>query len=416
MNVVNYLRSNSIESLSEKYGIHVKYYPDLLVLNYKPWNNPQSKFNEIVKECRGLILNRHTLEIVSRSFDRFFDYDELLEEWKRLGKNEKDLYQYIDSQYCTVTEKIDGSLIKIYRYGGEWHVSTRGTAFGECSAADGITFRDLVFKTLQVNDRADFQNFCNRKFLHCNTEFTFDPNYTYIFELSTPHHRIIRNYEGKCYILWFLAVRRNDPNGTYRRIPREFYFGRNVKFPERHVFYSLDRIMDWAQRLPGEGFVLFQYERTEHLPQPLGPICKIKSSAYVENARLKTCMTGFWWQNQTNLLEKILKLVVSGEYHEYLTNRPEEKDFLKPYVDKVNAYLEGCNDLFRALDEEAREDERRFQHLIQKLDCSWLMSLARRCESKDLIRAFRNFDDTERKARYLSTRIDWSRKETEQQE
>lgn len=73
MNVVNYLKLNSLEKLKSQYSIKVKEHPDgLVVLDYTP-RSPEN--HPIVKECRGLIISSN-YEIVSRGFDRFFNYNE----------------------------------------------------------------------------------------------------------------------------------------------------------------------------------------------------------------------------------------------------------------------------------------------------------------------------------------------------
>ena len=69
MNVVDYLKMHSLEKLKNEFGIVVKEYPDLYVLNYDQIESP--KLNDIVRECRGLILDKD-YNIALRSFDRFF--------------------------------------------------------------------------------------------------------------------------------------------------------------------------------------------------------------------------------------------------------------------------------------------------------------------------------------------------------
>ena len=97
MDVVDYLKMHSLEKLKNEFGIVVKEYPDLYVLNYDQIESP--KLNDIVRECRGLILDKD-YNIVSRSFDRFFNYGE-----NETGKD-------IDITKCSVYDKIDGSRLR----------------------------------------------------------------------------------------------------------------------------------------------------------------------------------------------------------------------------------------------------------------------------------------------------------------
>lgn len=75
MKVIEYLKENGTEKLTSEFGVIVKKYEDaqLLVLNYDQINSPK---NEITSECRGLILD-YDYNIVSRSFDRFFNWNEI---------------------------------------------------------------------------------------------------------------------------------------------------------------------------------------------------------------------------------------------------------------------------------------------------------------------------------------------------
>ena len=78
MKVIEYIKEHGTVKLNEEFGIMVKKYEEgLYVLNYDQINSPKS--NDIVKECRGLILD-HEFNIVSRSLDRFFNWNEINEE------------------------------------------------------------------------------------------------------------------------------------------------------------------------------------------------------------------------------------------------------------------------------------------------------------------------------------------------
>lgn len=71
MQVIEFIKQNGLEALTEQFAISVKKIDDLLVLNYNQIDSP--KTHPIVIECRSLILEAKTLKVVSRSFDRFFN-------------------------------------------------------------------------------------------------------------------------------------------------------------------------------------------------------------------------------------------------------------------------------------------------------------------------------------------------------
>jgi tRNA splicing ligase len=75
--VVDFIRQNGLEALSaDPYYIDIREYDSgLVVLNYNQINSP--KLDPIVRECRGLILDRNSgYSVVARSFDWFWNYGE----------------------------------------------------------------------------------------------------------------------------------------------------------------------------------------------------------------------------------------------------------------------------------------------------------------------------------------------------
>ena len=77
MKVQEFLEVNNFnfDKLTEEFGIRVKRYPaeNMVVLNYDQIESP--KYEPIARECRSLVLN-YQGDVVSRSFDRFFNYGE----------------------------------------------------------------------------------------------------------------------------------------------------------------------------------------------------------------------------------------------------------------------------------------------------------------------------------------------------
>jgi hypothetical protein len=94
MNVQLYLEQHGLEKLQEEFFICVNDYGDFCVLNYSQIDSP--RFHPICDECRSLILEKNTWKILSRSFDRFYNYQE--------NPNDKDFP--IDK--ALVQEKVDG--------------------------------------------------------------------------------------------------------------------------------------------------------------------------------------------------------------------------------------------------------------------------------------------------------------------
>ncbi len=77
LNVQKYLLENSLQALKDNYGIIVKEYENepVIVLNYSQIDSPKN--DPITNECRGLILSSDFKTVLCRSFDRFFNYQEI---------------------------------------------------------------------------------------------------------------------------------------------------------------------------------------------------------------------------------------------------------------------------------------------------------------------------------------------------
>lgn len=282
----------ALKQLTQQFNIIVKEYANgLIVLNYNQIESP--KTHDIVRECRGLIIDTD-LNIVSRSFDRFFNF----------GENNTTFNPHNAVCY----EKIDGSLIKIYHWKNKWHISTRGTAGAESEVNGfGLSFEQLVLKAIPtrnlyfispsyVNLMDEFQEYCNE---YLNSEFT------YICEITAMENRVVTRYHG--YTLWFLAKRHNQL-GTYSGLnetEREFPF----THPKQFKFDNVEHCLETAKQLPDlqEGYVVYEAGI---------PVCKIKSPAYVATHLIR---------GEGLNPKRIAQLLAINEQDEYLQYYPEDK-------------------------------------------------------------------------------------------
>lgn len=80
-------------------------------------------WDETTTRCRGLIVNRETGEIIARPFEKFFNLG-------TAGMPETHLANLPDGQ-PTITEKLDGSLGILYRYGGVDYIASKGSFVSE---------------------------------------------------------------------------------------------------------------------------------------------------------------------------------------------------------------------------------------------------------------------------------------------
>ena len=292
MQVIEFIKQNGLQALTEQFAISVKETDDLLMLNYNQIDSP--KTHPIVQECRSLILEAGTLKVVSRSFDRFFNYGEAL-----------NVMPEIDWNRAVAYEKVDGSLIKIYCHNGHWYISTNGMVYGDSDCMGyGVTFKELVWKALICKDDKDFQMKCN---------MFLSEGFTYIMELTSVENRVVKRYEG--YKLHFLACRSNF-SGNYIESEKiqALAFGANEI--KEYRFDTPEDCLRTARELKDldEGYVVYQDGV---------PIAKIKSPAYVAVHHIR---------GEGLNAKRIMQLVLVNEQDEYISYFPEDAEVFKPYV------------------------------------------------------------------------------------
>lgn len=133
----------------------------LTVFNYTPKTQFESAWGDypILRKCRGLILDNEG-EIVGRPFEKFHNWEEL-KSWELPSNGDK----------VEITEKMDGSLLIVCRYGDDVVYSTRGSFYSDqCLAAQEL-FRKIY------------------------DENWIESGKTYLFEYVGPSNRIVVNYD-----------------------------------------------------------------------------------------------------------------------------------------------------------------------------------------------------------------------------
>lgn len=347
MKVIKHIQDHGLESLTE-FGISIKRYPEgLIVLNYNQIESP--KTHPIVVECRGLIIDEE-YNIVSRSFDRFFNY----------GENNTTFNPSISQVY----EKVDGSLIKIYNWKGTWYISTRGTAFAE-SRVNGfdLTFKDMVWKALGVNTEPEFQNLLLDNLL--------DTDLTYIFEVTGMENRVVTRYEG--YKLWFLNARNNLTGEYTRNSALVSMIFLPLCYPKLFEFSSVESCIETATALPDlqEGYVVYENGV---------PSCKVKSPAYVAVHFIR---------GEGLTPRRIAELVVINEQDEYLKYYPEDSVHFNKYIFGMAKLLEDIQlvyDKYRHM-----ESQKEFAIGVKDYKFSFVLFEARKQKQVNAARVFNNF-------------------------
>lgn len=342
MKTLEFIKANggNVQALNDAFGITVKEYPEegLFVLNYSQIDSPRT--DPVVIECRGLIIDS-ALNVVSRSFDRFFNLNEA-----------PDTQAHLDWDKATIFSKMDGSLIKLYHWNDKWHFATRGTAFAESDCMGfGVTFKELCLKASNATDDEELQRLC------ANAEL--DKDITYILELTCRENRVVTVYEGTK--LHFLAAR-NNKTGEFVSVDRfQTYFLMGWEDVEKFSFGNPEEIVKAAEALPNlqEGYVVYQDGK---------PVCKVKSPAYVAVHHLRG--------NGTPNVNRVMELVCIGEEEEYLTYFPEDTEYFTDIIEAREKLLVGMDVAYSTVSD--IEDQKDFALAIKNLSYTWVLFQARK--------------------------------------
>ena len=153
-------------------------FPDVLViLNYTAKAQQNYHWNDVTEQCRGLIYNPMTLDVVALPFRKFYNY------------NEAQAPTIAGDEEITAFDKMDGSLGIVYMAPDEvLRVATRGSFTSDQALWATQWLWDNIGKTWQE--------------AHGNG-YEWRPYMTDMFEIIYPDNRIVvgyGGYEGLVYI------------------------------------------------------------------------------------------------------------------------------------------------------------------------------------------------------------------------
>lgn len=196
----------------------------------------ESDFNEeICRECRGLIIDKNTLDPEALSFFKFFNIHE-----QHAAK--------IDWSTARVQEKVDGSKILSFydEYKNDWQFCTTGMLNAyECPVGGwGLSFGQLLEKAL-ANNGLSLDKF----------KLMLIPHYCYTFELVAPENRVVVPYKEAD--LYLIGVR--DRLTWKEEYPSDFIqLCSYIKRPKSYDLRSLEDCIAATEKMgfDEEGFVI----------------------------------------------------------------------------------------------------------------------------------------------------------------
>jgi hypothetical protein len=298
LHVQDYLSSKSYDDLATELGIRLTRHETepLVIVNYDQIDSP--KTHPVVRECRGLVLNSTTNEIVARSFPRFFNWGEVQDEMK--------LFDFSD--FC-VQSKEDGSLVLLYHFNGQWRANTRGSFGLDTMQFQRFTWQEGFCKAMGISDLADLEG-------------KLDPKLTYVCEFVSPWNKVVRTYsEPKMFLLTaFCGEEELHWNHARFTLPSNLF-----SLPHRYDFHSIEEVQDFLNKQGEEdptfeGVVIRDKNNARW---------KIKNSSYLALHRLRG--EGDNLYNPKNLLP----FVLAGESSELLVYFPEVKEKFMEVKEKV---------------------------------------------------------------------------------
>ena len=170
LHLVEYLRSfstvaDAVASVKEKYFIKVNAhseYPNLLMFKYDQLDSPMNE--PLVRESRGIILDSDdNWNVISYGFNKFFSQGEFHAD-------------KIDWNTARFWEKVDGSLMFMYRYQGNWEIASSGMPDARGLSSDRKTSIAAIFWNCW----------------HENSyKYPENERNTYCFELTSPLTQVI---------------------------------------------------------------------------------------------------------------------------------------------------------------------------------------------------------------------------------
>jgi hypothetical protein len=285
-----------LADVAAEYSLKVTEHPTdaRVILGYSQIDS--DKRAQVVRECRGLVLERGSWDVVARPFFRFHNAGEC-----------PDLEKDFDWGDFVAEEKHDGSLILLYEYGNRWCVNTKGSfAQGEICPGAGKTWEQAFHET-GINIAAG----------HMNTGWTF------LFELCTPWNKVVVDHpKPKLFLL--SAFQNENGSEADSKCLDDLGESLGVYRPDRWNLLSLDHAVKAASEYPGgsfEGFVL----RDKN-----GMRLKVKNADYVRLHHLKG--------NGNLFLDKnIIPFVLKGEEAEVLNSFPESAEKVFGIVERLGA-------------------------------------------------------------------------------
>ncbi len=307
LQIQKFIREHGFDKAAKTFQLKVREYDHKVLLKYDQLSAPTLMANIEVQECRGLVLEKGTWNVMSLAFTKFFNADE--------SNAHK-----VDWNTANVLEKLDGTLIQVYWdwTNKEWYAGTTGTAEGEGEVNNkmGTTFNSLFWDTVTKQ--------------YALNPCMLDKDHVYVFELTTPYNIVVKPHGESSATLLTVRNRVTLKELSWKdlemvseslRVPLVKRFDLNAN--NVGVLLRTFENMIWHD----EGYVVVHANFNR---------IKIKNPAYVAVHHLKG----------KTAEHNIITIVKSNEIEEFASTFPERKDELFRLKENYDLLIEKLNNVW----------------------------------------------------------------------
>lgn len=258
---------------------------DLSIFNYTPKCQFDRKWDDVTMQCRGLILNNKTGEVLARPFEKFFNLQEHLEVFKKELPNEEPV----------ITTKYDGSLGILIWLNDEPWISTRGSFSSE----------QALWATDWFRKNIDYKN--------------LPRDLTLLWEIIYDQNRIVIKYDFEGLVFLAAIDTKTGRQTSYQPEDKNIRIVETIKNTNLEELAKLDKENE-------EGFVVFYPKSNLRL--------KIKFSEYIRLHKIVTGLSvkGIWEFLAEHGVDADMKKVIEkmpDEFYSWIDSVAE--DFRKRY-------------------------------------------------------------------------------------
>ena len=248
-----------------------------------------TKWTQDNKHMRSVVVN-YAGEVISASFPKFTNY----------GENPDHFPVPNSLKNATVVEKLDGSLLIVSKYNGQYILRTRGTVDAS-TMANG--------HELEI-----FKNTILSKLSHIYTSDT--GNYSWLFEWVSPINKIVLNYGDEPD--WYLVgVINHDDYSLANQFSLDRYaMNLELKRPATYTFSGVEDLLKDVDQWRGkEGVVV--YSKNDQMLHKVKAMQYLKCHAFKSNATFENTIEMFFEFDMPSYQDFEVKLIEKFDYECY---------------------------------------------------------------------------------------------------